>query len=70
MGLSTFIEINNDFTNVLEYNQEEIVKYLIRYLNCGDEIPYTPVINKIITLHRDDKKYQKIQRLLTPTKGG
>lgn len=65
MGLSTFIEINNDYTDIIENMEIGLFKeYLVDYLKTGQEMPYNPAFMKVITLHRDDKRCKEIQRLL------
>lgn len=65
MGLSTFIEINNDFTDEIEKDPAKFAGLLITYLHSGQYKEKIPAVSKIITLHRDDKKCQTIQKLLT-----
>ncbi len=64
MGLSTFIEINNDLTSDIEKNPDKFIAALINYLNCGEKDIYIPAVSKKITIHRDAKKCQEIQKLL------
>lgn len=64
MGLSTFIEINNDFVNEIGKDPGGFVGELLVYIHTGENKRKIPGVTKIITLHRDDKKCQKIQRLM------
>ncbi len=64
MGLSTFIEINNDLTDEIEKNPDGFIATLVTYLHCGQQDIYIPAVSKKITLHRDDKKCLEIQKLL------
>ena len=64
MGLSTFIEINNDLTNEIENNPDGFIATLITYLHCGQKDIHIPAVTKKITLHRDDEKCIEIHSLL------
>lgn len=64
MGLSTFIEINNDLTDEIQNNPEGFVQTLLTYLYSGDMSIYIPAVTNKITLHRDDNKCNYIKKLL------
>ncbi len=64
MGLSTFIEINNDFASEIENNPEEFVQALIRYLNSGEYKKPIVGITHIMTIHRDYERYKTMNQLI------
>lgn len=68
MGLSTFIEINNDFAEEIGKDPAKFVGLILMYLHSGEYKEKIPAVRKIMTLHRADKQCQKIQKLLTPAK--
>jgi hypothetical protein len=66
MGLSTFIEINNDFTNEIENNKMSFLIELLSYLNSGDKKQIkNKAISRIITVHRDENKCKELQHIIS-----
>lgn len=65
MGLSTFIEINNDYTGDIVKDPNRFMRGLLEYLNSGSLVQNNiPAIVNMTTLHRDDKQYKEIKKAM------
>lgn len=64
MGLSTFIEINNDFTDRIGENPGEFVGEILVFLHSGQYKKLPPGVMRMVTFHRDYKECQKIQKIM------
>lgn len=70
MGLSTFIEINNDLADEIGKNPADFVAGLLIYLHTG-QIKEMPLgVTRILTVHRDDTTCVKLQKLMTSSQPG
>lgn len=64
MGLSTFIEINNDYLHEIELNPNKFLDGIVEYVRTGKCHFNIPSVTNITTIHRDEKSCSKISSLI------
>ena len=64
MGMSTIIEINNDFLDIIEDNPQEFVDRLVERIQGGSGVMDTNYGRVHGVCHRDSELYKKFRELM------